>query len=183
MFFGDLKPIDTEEGDIMLIHLIEAFKRSHHIVIEENLSDFVFEDGLVSIPVKGDLRLHMILEQFGKEEVLIQGTAIADFVLPCDRCTKAVDYNLTSEYNRYIRLMDEDECAYLDGVVLDVRKFINIEFLSEFPQKILCNDDCKGLCYTCGVDLNNEECTCDKGHVDIRMAHLKDLFNSNFKEV
>lgn len=167
----------------MLIHLIEAFKRSHHVAIEETLSDFVFEDGHISIPVNGDLSVNMTLEQIGKDEVLVRGEAKAEFILPCDRCTKSVQYNLTSIFDRCIKLMDEDECAYLDGVVLDVRKFINIEFLSEFPQKVLCNDDCKGLCYTCGADLNNEECTCDKGHIDIRMAHLKDLFNSNFKEV
>lgn len=167
----------------MLIHLIEAFKRTHHVVIEETLHDFVFDDGLVKIPVDGGLHFHMMIEHIGKEEVLVQGSIKAGFQLICDRCTKTVDYNLNSEFNRCIKLMDEEECAYLDGVVLDVRKFINIEFLSEFPQKVLCNDDCKGLCPTCGIDLNNEECTCDKGHVDIRMAHLKDLFDSNFKEV
>jgi uncharacterized protein len=167
----------------MLIHLIEAFKRTHHVVIDDTFHDFVFDDGLVRIPVKGDLHVRMTLEQIGKEEVLVQGLAQATFQLACDRCTKGIDYNLNCEFNRCLKLMDEEECAYLDGVVLDVRKFINIEFLSEFPQKVLCNDECKGLCYECGVDLNNEECTCDRGHVDIRMAHLKDLFDSNFKEV
>lgn len=183
MFFGDLIPNNTKEGEIMLIHLIEAFKRSDQVVIEETLQDFVFKDGLREFPIEGGATCHIVLKKLTGEEISIQGDAQAMLNLQCDRCTKEVGYNLIAEFNRTIRLMNEDECAYLDGVDLDIIKFLNIEFLSEFPQKILCSEECKGLCYECGCDLNVQECTCDRSQVDIRMAHLKDLFDSNFKEV
>jgi len=40
--------------------------------------------------------------------------------------------------------------------------------------KILCAEDCKGLCPTCGANLNETDCDC-KAPVDARWASLKDL--------
>ncbi|MBQ8120226.1 MAG: DUF177 domain-containing protein, partial [Ruminococcus sp.] len=36
------------------------------------------------------------------------------------------------------------------------------DLLLQLPTKILCKDDCKGLCYTCGHNLYEGECGCNK---------------------
>ena len=48
--------------------------------------------------------------------------------------------------------------------------------------KILCKPDCKGICPTCGRDLNTGTCDCDNFVPDPRMAAIKDIFEAD-KEV
>ncbi|MEE0776702.1 MAG: DUF177 domain-containing protein, partial [Bacillota bacterium] len=42
-----------------------------------------------------------------------------------------------------------------------------------------CREDCKGLCPSCGQNLNNKECSCDKSPIDPRLAVLADLLKEN----
>ena len=49
-------------------------------------------------------------------------------------------------------------------------------FLS-LPTKILCSEDCKGLCPKCGVNLNLGKCSCKK-EIDPRLAALKELLDN-----
>ncbi len=181
--FGDLKSDTTKEGEIMLIHLVEAFKRTDQVIIEETFTDFVFDDGIKKIPAVDGVRFSITLKRYGKDEVTIEGNSKAQLAIPCDRCTKEVLTDINTTFSRNIHLQDEDESAYLRGAQLDLRKFLNMQMVQEFPQKVLCSEECKGLCYECGANLNEQECTCDRGHVDVRLAHLKDLFDSKFKEV
>ena len=48
-------------------------------------------------------------------------------------------------------------------------------FINE-PFKVLCDEDCKGLCPSCGANLNQEQCSCgDDTDIDPRMEALKEL--------
>jgi uncharacterized protein len=40
------------------------------------------------------------------------------------------------------------------------------------PMKVVCKDDCKGLCFQCGTDLNEGTCSCSKDEPDARMGAL-----------
>ena len=39
----------------------------------------------------------------------------------------------------------------------------------------LCRPDCRGLCPVCGVDLNQQSCSCGKDDIDPRWEKLKNL--------
>jgi uncharacterized protein len=43
------------------------------------------------------------------------------------------------------------------------------------PLKVLCKDDCKGLCPRCGINLNDTSCSCDTTDTDPRWAPLSKL--------
>ena len=45
----------------------------------------------------------------------------------------------------------------------------------EFPVRILCREDCRGLCQRCGKNLNEGECGCDTREIDPRMEPLRKL--------
>ena len=47
--------------------------------------------------------------------------------------------------------------------------------LLELPQAPLCRDDCRGLCATCGADLNEGPCGCVPEDRDARWAALDAL--------
>ena len=76
--------------------------------------------------------------------------------------------------------MDEDN--YIAGYELDVDALIADEIVLQWPMKVLCKEDCKGLCTVCGKNLNTGECGCDRTVLDPRMAAFLDIFEQ-FKEV
>jgi uncharacterized protein len=83
----------------------------------------------------------------------------------------------------YTGEVDEDASPeIMEGYHLNVDELINNEILLNWPLKILCKEDCKGICKVCGKNLNDGDCGCDDFVPDPRMAAIKDIFNAN-KEV
>ena len=70
----------------------------------------------------------------------------------------------------------------MEGYQLNVDSLISNEIFTCWPLKVLCREDCKGLCRVCGKDLNEGECGCDTFVPDPRMAAIMDIFREN-KEV
>ena len=109
---------------------------------------------------------------------------------PCDRCLKETEVPLAIEIDKHVNLDDKDavttdeldEANYIDGYELDVDKLLYNEILIGWPMKILCCEDCKGVCSVCGQNLNEGTCDCEDTSLDPRMSVIRDLFN-NFKEV
>ena len=50
------------------------------------------------------------------------------------------------------------------------------ELLMNMPMKILCREDCKGICNRCGANLNEGTCHCEEEPKDPRMAAILDIF-------
>lgn len=67
-----------------------------------------------------------------------------------------------------------DEEVY-DGKEIDVGEAIREQILLALPPAPLCREDCKGLCPSCGKDLNEGDCGCDRKVQDPRWAALKAL--------
>lgn len=128
---------------------------------------------------------------FANEEnkrLFIRGEAEVTIAIPCDRCLQDVDreFHILIEKELDLTNQDEekrmDETDYMIGTELDVDKLIFGEILVSWPMKVLCKDDCKGICKRCGANLNITECQCRKTEPDPRMAAIQDIFNK-FKEV
>jgi uncharacterized protein len=47
--------------------------------------------------------------------------------------------------------------------------------LLSLPMKVICQSDCRGLCPSCGANLNHEECRCERHSSDPRLAPLARL--------
>ena len=56
------------------------------------------------------------------------------------------------------------------------------ELMLRVPAKVLCKEDCKGICYQCGKNLNYGSCDCREEPKDPRMAAILDLFNESGKQ-
>ena len=70
-----------------------------------------------------------------------------------------------------------EDIDYLIGFDLDVDKLIYGEILVNWPMKVLCKEDCKGVCQFCGANLNEGQCSCKKP-VDPRLEALKQLLDN-----
>ena len=133
-----------------------------------------------------DLRLNNKDDQ----KILISGSTEVEIVMQCDRCLNDVrilfpimiERSLDLRDGHVITDPDEEEDTFFEDHHLDVNRLIYDEILVDWPAKVLCKEDCKGLCSVCGHDLNQGDCGCNRTVLDPRMAKFQDVFNE-FKEV
>ena len=104
------------------------------------------------------------------ETVIVRGTASADISSNCARCAGPAMTHIEAELEEaYVRDtgdermedLDEDTYTY-SGHVLELDDAVRTALLLELPSRILCKEDCRGLCSQCGQDLNINECSCQK---------------------
>lgn len=96
----------------------------------------------------------------------------------CTRCLTEWDGPVEVESKQYFRrLPDEDGYAISDDEI-DVSGPARDELALALPATPLCREDCRGLCPTCGTDLNSEPCGGHGDDSDSPFATLKDLFDS-----
>lgn len=134
--------------------------------------------------------VNLTITNLGNKTVLIEGKTNISLTLFCSRCLKELNYPMEISFQKEIdfnlsaqeRAEGLDETNYIIGYNLDVDTLIYDEILIDFPMRILCDEDCKGLCKTCGANLNEKSCDCDNFDYDPRMSAIRDIFN-NFKEV
>ena len=99
------------------------------------------------------------------QTVKIEGSCQVSAKIPCGRCLREVETPFKLAISREV----------------DVEQLICNELLAQWPMRVLCKEDCKGLCSRCGADLNVSPCDCDRTSLDPRMAAISDIF-SRFKE-
>ncbi len=175
----------------MLINLSDVFTsegKQLHRCVPLDMQTFASKMGTFDIKSKSDVMLQLSNVESGK--ALIEGTLDLEFSTNCDRCLTEVTTPMHLTFHRIVTspelqvedLDDEDKECFMDGYQLDVETFVYHEILCSWPAKILCKEDCKGLCMKCGQNLNVKECSCDTFVPDPRMAVIQDIFNAN-KEV
>ena len=100
----------------------------------------------------------------------VRGIVCADVASNCARCAGPAQTHVEAELEEaYVRdtgdermeALDEDQYTY-SGHVLELDDAVRTALLLELPSRILCKEDCKGLCSQCGADLNINECSCQK---------------------
>ena len=102
----------------------------------------------------------------------------------CDRCLKlAIDEistvlsgKLKENKGKYDDEDELDEIIYYNDNLLNLAEYIWSQVVSSLPMKILCSNECKGLCPSCGIDLNTQSCDCMGNTIDPRLEKLKELF-------
>lgn len=103
--------------------------------------------------------------------VALDMTVTARLDQTCDRCLKAFEREYVRGFSHTLvtslaNESDEDNSEFEDYVVcpdnkLDIGELALIDLMLEMPTKVLCKEDCKGLCPVCGKDLNEGECGCE----------------------
>ena len=98
---------------------------------------------------------------------------------PCVRCLADAGVSLHVESQEYQATSpgesDELTTPYLVEHRLDLSAWAHDAVALALPDKILCRDDCAGLCPVCGLDLNREPHEHEGEVSDPRWAALADL--------
>ncbi|HZK33203.1 MAG TPA: DUF177 domain-containing protein [Tissierellaceae bacterium] len=69
-----------------------------------------------------------------------------------------------------------ENILYYKNNNLNLKEYIIEQIILSLPMKIICKEDCKGLCLKCGINLNNSQCDCVYEDIDPRLEKLKDFF-------
>ena len=98
----------------------------------------------------------------------------------CDRCANDFDRDVETPIDAVLvtelaNEENEDEWVFpLEGDSADLEDIVRTIFVLNLDSKLLCKDDCAGLCCRCGKNLNDGPCNCQK-ELDPRFAALKQL--------
>ena len=175
----------------MLIDLSNVLSEPHRSVDETVPCELkIFRNGLGEYPVTESSDIHVKINYMENGKLQIEGTCKLTVEIPCDRCLDDVEVKVELEFEHKITTDTEaedqseelDENNYIDGYSLDVEQLVYNELLVGWPTKILCSEDCKGICNVCGQNLNKGTCNCEDTGLDPRMSVIRDVFK-NFKEV
>lgn len=112
--------------------------------------------------------------------LLLTGTLRTTLHAACDRC--ATEFDRQVEFPVDAMLVTELACEeepdewtfLLEGDCADLDDIMTTAFLFSMDSKLLCSEDCKGLCSTCGQNLNQGKCQCAPS-IDPRLAALAQL--------
>jgi uncharacterized protein len=142
---------------------------------------FTHEDAVLSEPIVADFVL-----SHNDLNLNVDGTVETAINFKCSCCTKDFTRPLVASFNASylpqpkwtnadaeIELRYEDmEVEYYDGITLDVNLVVLEQIELAIPMRFVCREDCKGLCYKCGADLNEGACNCKNEKIDSRLSVL-----------
>lgn len=174
----------------MIINISDILQSVNKETIKEVPLEFTsFESRLGSFPIRTCAPVSLRIANRENKRLLIQGTVDLEAEIPCGRCLEEVLTPVHFDIAKELTIVDGsavdeemEETDYLIGFELDVDKLVYAEILVNWPMKVLCKEDCKGICRICGMNLNKGACDCQRTELDPRMAAIQDIFNK-FKEV
>jgi uncharacterized protein len=143
-------------------------------------------------PLQSAGRATLIEEHDDKRHVLqdirVVGKLSTQLEIACARCLEAVPYDVDRSFELLFRpqlvnvgpdeaeMQDKDaEIAFYEGDGVELEDILREQILLAVPIKIVCRDECKGMCPQCGKNLNTGECHCEPVAGDPRWDALKDL--------
>lgn len=107
------------------------------------------------------------------DHIRITGKVEGTLEVICHRCLQPFSYLLNEEVDVYLieeermpqqeeKELETEELVYefFDGEIIDIDQLVAEQIFLSLPVKVLCSEDCKGLCPHCGANLNEEACGC-----------------------
>ncbi len=88
------------------------------------------------------------------DDIVVAGLDVSwSLVAECARCLGKIQRDIAVRYNLEFVLEPGDE-------YVDVGRAVHDEILIDYQVRLLCREDCQGICAGCGALLNNEKCMC-----------------------
>ncbi len=123
---------------------------------EKDFSSLEMGDGVHpfgKVQVKGTVRNRY-------QGIAIQATVQGQAIAPCARCLAEVAFAVDVPLECFIGPdgVGDDLVNIENGHFIDLSCAVEEALFDEYPTKLLCSPDCKGLCPICGQDLNHGSC-------------------------
>ncbi|BBM87886.1 YceD family protein [Candidatus Uabimicrobium amorphum] len=128
----------------------------------------------LDLPCKEDIDVSGKAMRSGND-VFIKANVVCTLCEECHRCLSTFDLEIDAHMDLFYQPykknseeefqdLDADELGilYYRNNVIDLSDAIRDTIVLETPMKVLCSENCKGLCVSCGANLNESTCNCDK---------------------
>lgn len=160
-----------------------------------------YTNGVHSITEKESAKNLGLPENFGRDvifscqmdksphQIVLDCEVEGEAELTCDRCNSEFIFELQNQFQVACFFEEKDtnddqiniKFLSTDQDKIDIREETKEYLMLSIPMKVLCSDECKGLCTSCGVNLNENSCTCQKDKPDSVWEPLKKL-NDNLNK-
>ncbi|MDF2568051.1 MAG: hypothetical protein K0R90_1507 [Oscillospiraceae bacterium] len=158
-----------------LKQLFDIIGESQEIDYQLDLSEYELWESkpfITPVQIKGTI---------GNRTGIVSLNFTCDFTmrLNCDRCLTEFDRGFSYKFEHFlvtkINTQDYAEYIIVEDYQLDLDELVLSDILLNLPSKLLCDEECKGLCPNCGSNLNTKDCQCKKTTVDPRLETLGKL--------
>ena len=104
--------------------------------------------------------------RYDGEGIIVMGRFEAKTPVTCARCLADFTYTIGFRFAEYYKKQPEEGVYAYQDETIDLSAMLEDNVVVNLPTKLLCHEDCKGLCSQCGADLNQEKCSC-ASHTEI----------------
>lgn len=176
-------------GDTLKVRIADLKDKALHMEAEEPVNDYpdlLAMTGTGECEFLSPLRLDFtVAREF--DHIRASGKVETAVRVSCARCLTEFDIEISSSftifYTKSAEPLDEEvELAAEDlisksyqGEEIDFSTEVAEQVIMEIPFKPLCRDDCKGLCSSCGANLNDTACGCATSEGSFKFNALKGI--------
>jgi len=161
----------------------ESFPAEVTVDVEADSADY----GIDGIGFHEPTNVKLVIQKV-KDEYYCHGEATVKVEAECSRCLEMFDLELNGELNFVVKteqgeaILSSDanlEVIYVDShePVIELHEPIRQSLMLSIPIKPICSTECRGLCPSCGANLNEGNCDCTGKEVDERWEGLRDLMD------
>ena len=163
------------------------------IIQISNLTDgeyfYTFDEKVEEVGLSGPFFGNIIVEsklQKSQRQIILNSNIKANVNFDCDRCDVEYKQEFTNKYkivylfSSDINDEDQVDLKYIsfEADKIDMTPEVRDYAMLAIPMKKLCKENCKGLCVTCGKNLNYGSCNCKNETIDSRWLPLEKLKNN-----
>lgn len=126
--------------------------------------EYVSEELTVNIPnVEIDFPVMVTgtVSLTGDHSAYVEGEISFSISGECTRCLKPASEQLFIEFGEQVEKDSEYGYQVINDKI-DLTTIVDEAIAINLPLSLLCKSDCKGICMNCGVNLNDEQCKCEK---------------------
>ena len=133
-------------------------------------SNFCFEyvpsTDLLNLPgasIKTPVKILGTVSLSGKHSAYVEGEIAFTISGECTKCLTATEKDFVLTFSEHVNEDGDNDGDYkVVNDKIDLTEIVDNEILVNNPTSFLCKDDCKGICLGCGVNLNDNDCKCEK---------------------
>lgn len=154
---------------------------------EDRLTQFLPEEDPFELKLMRPVNVDLFIEKH-PEHIRIEGSIKGMLQVNCHRCLSPSPWPLDEKVDVFlvekgeepeeeeVELQAEEmDYEFFDGEVIDIDHLVAEQIFLALPFKVLCSENCLGLCPRCGANLNDEPCRCERNMKDSPFAALERL--------
>jgi uncharacterized protein len=180
--------LDSPKLKIDVLRLVRGLLEQDNF--EATLRLALTDAGLCPAEEGDTFHVSLVLERL-HGGIRVHGTVKGTVTMECSRCLERFGQTVNLNIDEVYRLQEgpapirppassevvEDDSYVVYEGILDLNAALSDAIMLSVPMKPLCRQDCKGLCASCGGNLNVEDCDCVTEEIDPRLAVLRRLLD------